>query len=325
MSEWLVEEGIAEQRAILVEGHQILAARLHWPGGHTAGRIDDAVLVAKQRGATRGTVRFPDGEEALIDGLLPAITEGSTLRCQITRPPLAEQGRYKLAHCRLSDAPPRPAPGLVEQLRSEGHALRIVQRFPDSLWDELWLEAFDGQVDLAGGTLQVIDTPAMTLIDVDGIGAPQDLALAAAPAIAAVLTRFDIGGNIGVDFPTVASKADRRRVDEALRDALGCWPHECTAMNGFGFVQIVARFSRPSLLQLVQRHRASAAARRMLRQAEQLTGHGTLSLVMNPAVHAALRDEWCSALGRRCGRAIRLTSNPALAMESGLAQIVQHG
>ena len=322
MGEWLVEEGIGEHRAIRLDGDRIVEARVEWPGELAAGQVADAILVSRAAGSGRGTALFAGGEEALVDRLPPSSAEGAPLRLEVTRPALGERGRRKLARARPTDAPLRPAPGLAERLRDEGHAVRIVREFPTGDGAELAAEAFAGEVAFAGGVLQFSPTPAMLLVDVDGTLAPRALALAAVGPLAEALRRFDAGGSIGIDFPTLADKADRRAVDEALAGALAGWPHERTAMNGFGFVQLVARLERPSLLHRAAFQRAGMAARKLLRSAEVLQGPGAVLLSGHPALEAQLRSEWLDELARRTGREVRWEARPALAIEAPQAQLV---
>jgi hypothetical protein len=94
-------------------------------------------------------------------------------------------------------------------------------------------------------------------------------------------------------------------------------------MNGFGFVHLVAKLTRPSLLHLCARDRASAAARLLLRAAEQVDAPGALLLTCHPAVEAALRPEWRDELARRTAREIRLKTDPGLALSAGFAQAVE--
>ena len=322
MADWLVEEGIGEHRAIRLDGDRIAEARLEWPGELAAGLVEDAVLVSRAAGNRRGTARFASGEQVLVDRLPASASEGAPIRLEVTRPALGELGRRKLARARPTDAPPRPAPTLAEALRAEGHKVNVVREFPAGDGAELAAEAFAGEVAFPSGALQFSPTPAMLLVDVDGTLDPRALALAAISPLAEALRRFDVGGSIGIDFPTLADKADRRAVDDALAAALSGWPHERTAMNGFGFVQLVARLERPSLLHRATFERAGMAARALLRRAELLQGAGAVLLSGHPALESRLKPEWLAELARRTGREVRWEARPTLAIEAPQAQLV---
>ncbi|MGZ8297439.1 MAG: ribonuclease, partial [Allosphingosinicella sp.] len=114
---------------------------------------------------------------------------------------------------------------------------------------------------------------------------------------------------IGIDLPTVASRDERLRVVAAL-DAVLPQPFERTAVNGFGFLQVVRRRERRSLPELLQWDPAGAAARDLLRTAERAVG--ACELAAAPAVIARLRasPDWLETLARRNGGPVALREDP---------------
>ena len=325
--EWLYEAGIGENRAILVEHGEILAARIDWGEPLRAGLVAEGRLIAKAAGTRRGTARLADGSEVLVDGLPREACEGETLRLRITRAVIGEGRRTKRAQARPAPGEPlAAAPGLLDQLRGGPDPVRTVfahaLAFADHGWDELVEQAQTGEVAFTGGSLTISPTPAMTLIDVDGALPATELALAAVPAIAAALARLDLGGSVGIDFPSLAEKRDRQRVDAALAEALVHWKGERTAMNGFGFVQLVSRLERPSLVALLAREPAAAAARILLRRAERVAEPGPLELVAHPAVRRAVRPEWEAELAHRSGRALVWREEQGLAVAAVAVQAI---
>ncbi|MEP1422999.1 MAG: ribonuclease [Erythrobacter sp.] len=316
MTEWVTEQGIGETREVLFEGDHVLAARLRWPGELTAGSIHDAKLTSKASGKNRGKVTLSGGQEALVDHLPRAATEGLSGKVRITRSPIAERGRLKLAQARWINGDATQETGAPTS--------KPMRAFDTGQWEEVWHAASSGSIAFSGGEILCAVTPGMTVIDIDGDLPPRELALAAVPAIAKALIWFDLGGNIGIDFPTLEAKADRRAVDEALAKALLEWPHERTAMNGFGFVQIVARLEGPSLLHRFATSRTGMCARYAVRVAERTEGTGpVLLLTVHPALKAKLKPEWVEELSKRTGRQVRIETNPALALEAPSAQIMQ--
>ena len=159
----------------------------------------------------------------------------------------------------------------------------------------------------------------MTLIDVDGWLEPEALAVRGATEAARAIRRLDIGGSIGIDLPTTDGKAARQDAAEAI-DAVLPKPFERTAVNGFGFVQVVRRRARASLIELA-RDRASFEARALIASRgvrtawTQATGSPSRVIVAigrNPA--------WLDAPRRAVGGAVSLRADAALPMSGGYAE-----
>jgi hypothetical protein len=176
-----------------------------------------------------------------------------------------------------------------------------------------------GIIRFGGGELRVSPTPAMTLIDVDGHLPVEALAMAGAEAAARAILRHCMGGSIGIDLPTVSGKAQRQAIGEAV-DAILPQPFERTAVNGFGFMQIVRPRTRASFFELAA-DRAAFEARALLRLAA-MERTGAAALVAHPAVVRAIehQPDWLEALSRQLGGAAVLRSDPALPIHGGYVQ-----
>jgi hypothetical protein len=320
LAEWLYEEGIGENRAIFVEDGDIIVGAIELPGEMRCGSVIAGRLVAIPIRGRRGIVDTDQGQ-AMVEPLPPALTEGQKVRVEIVREPIAEPGRPKLAKGRITDAEEKEGPSLSERIGFPVPLSRLgPDRFHEAGWSELIDEALGTPIDFAGGELQMSLTPAMTLFDVDGFLPPFELALKAAEAAAFAIRRLDIGGSIGIDFPTLTSREERQRVVAAL-DLVLPQPFERTAVNGFGFLQVVRRRERRSLPELIQWDEVGAAARDLLRTAE--SGIGPCELAASPAVIARLRSssDWLDALARRIGGAVALREEPSFTTWQGRVHV----
>jgi hypothetical protein len=316
LPEWIVEHGIGEVRAALVDGDRIVEAHVERDGaGLRAGSVRRAKLIGR---LGRRGVAEASGEEILLAFVPKGVSEGASLSVEIVREALPEAGRSKRALGLPTDKPEgEAAPRWPDARPVAAHA---EDRLEASGWSEVLEEARSGLIDFEGGTLAVALTPAMTLIDVDGGGDPAPLAEAGASAAGAAIRRHGLAGSIGIDFPTLSDKTARHRVATAL-DAFLPQPFERTAVNGFGFLQIVRRRSRASLFELVQFAPVETAALTLLRQAERSNGAGTCLLTAIPAVVRWIggRPDLVGELERRVGAAVRLQADPALAISAGHA------
>ena len=325
MPEWLVEKGIGETRAALVEGGRIIEARVELDGTVPAGTILDARLVSAGRNGRNGTARDNDGCDYLLPSVPRDVPEGSSLNIEVTRPAIPGAEPWKRPLARATREGSRPPRSLAERLRAGGASVRELtlpaqrDELAECGWNDLVEEARSGRADFRGGCLGLFPTPAMTLIDVDGTLQPAELAIAGARASARTILRLDIGGSIGIDMPTVEGKAARQAPADTV-DSILPQPFERTAVNGFGFLQIVRPRQRASLLELAQ-ERAEFEARALLRRAA-FEGSGAKQLVANPAVVAVLEAHrsWLESLSRQIGGAVTLRSDRSLPIHNAYAE-----
>jgi hypothetical protein len=304
LAEWLYEEGIGENRAILVEDGAILEAAIELPGLRLG-----AIVPARLKSAA-GIAVLDDGSEAVVD---PAgLSEGAAFHAEVVREAIPEPGRPKPPRVRITDRPPGSGPALAERINASSSRPGI-DLFEEAGWSELLEEATTGEITFDGGALRMSLTPAMTLFDVDGSLPPPALAVAGAEAAARTILRFGIAGSIGIDLPTLPR--DVRQQAAAALDAVLPQPFERTAVNGFGFLQVVRRRARPSIPEILAADRAGAAARALLRRAERCTG--PLVLHAAPQVIARIGEDLLGLLARRTGGTVALRAEPGLAISAG--------
>lgn len=313
MVEWLYEAGIGEARAALVDGDRIVKARIELDGALTVGTVAEARLVEVMAGR-QGRVVLASGAEALLDAVPPGVSQGRSLLVTIMREAIPEPGRAKLARAVVAaeGAVSAKGPALLERIGESGVPVRQCRAHEaDALeaagWSEVLEEATTGEIAFPGGALRMSPTPAMTLFDVDGTGALDALALAAATAVGQAILRHGIGGSIGIDFPTLSGKAARQAVATAIDAALP-QPFERTALNGFGFLQIIRPRPRASLPERLRADPVGAAARAALRQIERTPPGGPRTHRLASAVRQRIesRPDWIAELTRRTGTAITL-------------------
>lgn len=292
---------------------EIVEARILPDGIVRAGSVLEARLISNGAGGRNAVARSGSGDDYLLPRGASGFAEGAALRIEVTREAIPGAEPWKRPLARLTDGPAEPArepeaeavpfPAPTDQLGALG-------------WDDLIDEARTGTVRFAGGELSIEATRGMTLIDVDGPGEPGELALLGAAAAARAILRLDLQGSIGIDLPTASGKEARRRAAGAV-DSILAQPFERTAVNGFGFLQIIRPRRRASLIELA-RDRAGFEARALLRRAA-FAGPGAKTLVAAPAVITAIdiAPGWIAALERQLGGAVGLRPDPAIPISAG--------
>ena len=328
MAEWLYEAGIGENRAALVEGGRILEMEIERDdaAGPRVGAILPARLARKADASGRGLAMLAGGATAYLIPVPAGLTEGASLTVEVIREELREGAETK--PLRVRPAPPNAAPAdgpdLFRRIETSGLRVHRLGSGCDLLEDHGWTEALEeaasGLVTARDVLLRISPTPAMTLIDVDGAASAAEVAIAGARAAGEAIRRFGITGSIGIDLPTLTGKADRQAAAAALDSALP-QPFERTAVNGFGFLQLVRRRERASLIEQLMADPLGATALALLRRGERARGHGDLVLHAHPNVieRIAARPDWIEMLARRVGASVALRADKGLAISAGHA------
>lgn len=316
MPEWWIERGIGETRTALVEDGEIVEARIDLDGVTPAGSVITAQLVSTGRNGRNAIARDETGTEYLLPRGAPGTTEGAPINIELTRSAIPGKEQWKRPLARVTNADPSEAPPL------RGRELIFPapsDQLAEAGWNDLIDQARSGLVPFAGGELLISPTAAMTLIDVDGWLDPDDLAARGAAEAAKAIRRLDIGGSTGIDLPTTSGRFARQAAAEAIDEALPP-PFERTAVNGFGFIQIIRPRTRASLVELAQ-DSAAFEARALLRRTA-VERPGPKRLVAHPAVAAVLKSkpDWLDALARQTGGAISLRVNSALPISGAYAE-----
>jgi hypothetical protein len=322
LPEWLIERGIGETRAALISDGQIVEARIELDGAVPAGSIIRARLTSSGINGRNAIAVGEDGAEYLLPKGAGRTTQGANMAIELTRETIPGAEPWKRPLARLTDKEVVLVPPLAT--RFAGREIGFpspVDELREAGWDDLIDQARSAIVTFAGGELRLSTTPAMTLIDVDGYFEPDELALLGAREAARSVRRLDIGGSIGIDLPTAGSKSARQAAAGAI-DAILPKPFERTAVNGFGFVQIVRPRSRASLIELAQ-DRAGFEARALLRRAG-LDSPGAKRLVAHPSMIFVLeaRRDWLETLSRQIGGAVSLRADPSIPMSGAYVEAI---
>lgn len=310
LRDWLIERGIGERRAVRIDDGEIVEARILLDSVVPAGSIIPATLLR----AGKPAIAVADGVEFVLREGAGEATEGQPLAIEVVRESIPGAESWKRPLARVTHEEPQATALEAQELPFPSPR----DRLEDAGWSDLLEEARSGIVAFAGGGLRISPTPAMTLIDIDGNLQPFELAMAGAKAAARTILRHGIGGSIGIDLPTVQGKEQRTALGAAV-DAILTNPFERTAVNGFGFLQVIRPRRHASLFELAA-ERPAFEARALLRQAARL--QGPLRLYAHPAVVAALETGpgWLETLSRQVGGAVSLQADAKFPMSGGHAE-----
>jgi ribonuclease G len=171
--------------------------------------------------------------------------------------------------------------------------------------------ALAGVSQMGDASISFQRTKAGLVFDVDGIGDPMTINLAAAKEIARLLRLYQVGGMVMIDFIAVDSRDHRQAIAIAFDEAtaLDPRPFERSAVNGFGMMQVVRARPRPSVLDQLFGTRIAAPSDEtqalwLLREATSSFGFGPRTITASASVANLLASTHWTKFRTDCERQI---------------------
>jgi Ribonuclease G/E len=347
MIEILASCSPGEIRAVAIEAGRLLDYAIERPGAPNAvgtrmrGRV--TAIVPAMAGAF---VALPHAEGFLPDSQGAAgLTVGAAVTVVVTRAAQGDKGpRLSARKPQAEPGPPAvlaPGPGAIDRLLTLHPGAAITVDDPAVMtgratiaaraWDDATQAAVDALSDPliplpGGGRASIHPTPALVAIDLDAGATTAERRAkpaaqranneAALPAIARAIRLRNLSGAIVVDLAGMAAKA-RASLAPAFAAALAPDPlnPRFLGFTALGLAEILRPRIHPPLHELLAGpHAAGLAALRHLAVEAAANPAQATRLVAAPDVAATLQADTDarSALARRTGRPLVLSSDPAL-------------
>ena len=287
------DDAPGERRAARVEKGNIVEIHIQrdalWALGETGtGRID--------RKTPSGAYVVTDyGHELLLRSKI-SDPEGTRVTFEVTREAIAEPGRIKPTEILLRDS--GALPSLPKDALWDARLTSFAQPVISASIADGFDIALSGQSKLGSVIISFQRTKAGLAFDVDGIGSAFDINQVAAAEIARLLRLYQVGAMVMIDFVSMEPKAQRTQIAEIFDAASrsDARPFERTAINGYGFMQVVRARPRPSVLDHLFGTRIAALSDEtqaywLLRAVAQSSGFGARTVTALPDVATLLESQ----------------------------------
>ena len=287
------DDAPGERRAARVENGNIVEIHIQrdalWALGETGtGRID-------RKTPSGAYVVTDDGHELLLRSKI-SDPEGTRVTFEVTREAIAEPGRIKPTEILLRDS--GALPSLPKDALWDARLTSFAQPVISASIADGFDIALSGQSKLGSVIISFQCTKAGLAFDVDGIGSAFDINQVAAAEIARLLRLYQVGAMVMIDFVSMEPKAQRTQIAEIFDAASrsDARPFERTAINGYGFMQVVRARPRPSVLDHLFGTRIAALSDEtqaywLLRAVAQSSGFGARTVTALPDVATLLESQ----------------------------------